>query len=206
MHADPRDELPFFNDNVEPVAATGRTRSRGMVMLMLLALAGVGGSGFLGVRLYESHGRERQIRAELEAAIAERDSISLDLRYLAARHSATQSELRQVTESRDSALVSLVKVRSDLRECAEARDEAISAARKSEGQLEDIASAIRIGMMGLASIPPEEVVFSFGSGLEYEYQKLVSEYNDLVSRFNAAVERSNDLVEIVNRVIRSLMS
>jgi hypothetical protein len=127
------------------------------------------------------------LRGTLRATTAERD----DLR----------STLRQAELARDNATRALAAARAEASECNDALENAVSIARRHRDKLDEIASAIRIGMIGVADIPSKGFVFSSGYDLESEYRKVVKEYNDLVDRFNAAVERSNDLGEIVNRVI-----
>lgn len=166
-----------------------------------------------------SVGRD-QAKAGLQAAIVERDDVQASLREtrrereaaLASLRTATfertesQSALREMTFARDNATRSISSLRSELSNCTEALDAAVDAARSYRDKLDEISSAIRIGMIGVADVPSKG--FSFGSGfdLESEYRKVVNEYNDLVRRFNAAVERSNDFGEILNRVINILRS
>ena len=201
---------------------------RGRGFLLLMALAGAVACGVLGFLLYQADERDQQLRVglsttEYELARArtvneeltaanreltrrERDAALASLRTATSERAESQSALREMTFARDNATRSLSSVRSELSNCTEALDTAIDAARSHRDKLDEISSALRIGMIGVADIPTKGFVFSSGFDLESEYRKVVDEYNDLVRRFNAAVERSNDFGEILNRVINILRS
>ena len=148
----------------------------------------------------------RQAEAERASAESSLDSTRGNLRSVIAERDGLRSTLRQTELARDNATRSLSAARDEVSECNEALEQAVSIARSHRDRLDEIASAIRIGMIGVTDIPSEGFVFSGGYDLESEYRKVVKKYNDLVDRFNAAVERSNDLGEIVNRVVNILRS
>lgn len=147
-----------------------------------------------------------QVADALRQVKAEREQVSNALRQTAAERDGLRSTLRQTEFDRDNATRSLSAARGEVAACNEALEEAVSIARNHRDKLDEIASAIRIGMIGVADVPGEGLVFGSGYDLESEYRKIVKKYNDLVNRFNAAVDRSNDLGEIVNRVINILRS
>ena len=134
-----------------------------------------------------------------------------NLRTVTTERDELRSTLRQTEFARDTSTRALTAARAEVAECKaevseckEALEQVTSIARSHRDKVDEIASAIRIGMIGVADIPAKGFVFSSGYGLESEYRKVVDEYNDLVRRFNAAVDRSNDLGKIVNDVIRIL--
>ena len=218
--------LPESSDDpsaaaIATVQAPQMPRGRGFLLLM--ALAGAVACGVLGFLLYQADERDQQLRVglsttEYELARArtvneeltaanreltrrERDAALASLRTATSERAESQSALREMTFARDNVTRSLSSVRSELSNCTEALDTAIDAARSHRDKLDEISSALRIGMIGVADIPTKGFVFSSGFDLESEYRKVVDEYNDLVRRFNAAMEPSNDLGEILNRLI-----
>jgi chromosome segregation ATPase len=126
------------------------------------------------------------------------------LRTVTTERDELRATLRQSELARDAATRALTTARAEVSECNEALEQVTSIARSHRDKLDEIASAIRIGMIGVADIPAKGFVFTGGYDLESEYRKVVDEYNDLVRRFNAAVDRSNDLGEVLNQIIRIL--
>jgi hypothetical protein len=193
---------------VDMATPTEPPRPRGRGLLRFFVIVGVVGCAVLGVLLYQGHEREADLRGALSASEYERAEIQrgLDrtqtaLEAAIAECDSLRYKLRQTELARDDATIALTAVRAEASECNDALENAVSIARSHRDTLDEIASAIRFGMIGVADIPSKGLVFSSGYDLESEYRKVVKEYNDLVSRFNAAVERSNDLGEIVNRII-----
>jgi len=156
--------------------------------------------------LRQAKAEREQVADALIQAKAEREQVANALRQTAAERDGLRSTLRQTEFDRDNATRSLSAARGEVAACNEALEEAVSIARNHRDKLDEIASAIRIGMIGVADVPGEGLVFGSGYDLESEYRKIVKKYNDLVNRFNAAVDRSNDLGEIVNRVVSILRS
>ena len=147
-----------------------------------------------------------QVADALRQANAEREQVANALRQATAERDGLRSTLRQAEFDRDTAARSLSAARGEITECNEALEQAVSIARNHRDKLDEIASAIRIGMIGVTDVPGEGLVIVSGYDLESEYRKIIKKYNDLVNRFNAAVDRSNDLGEIVNRVVNILRS
>ena len=164
-------------------------------------------------------------RTSLQAAVAGRDELKRALQQTKAEHDEAQrtmistrtalreaqierdelrSSLLDTVKDRDAISRSLTTARSELSDCDEALESALIIARNHRDKLDEISSAIRIGMIGLSDIPSKRLTFGGGFDLESEYRKVIDDYNDLVRRFNAAVERSNDLGEIVNSIVRIL--
>jgi hypothetical protein len=152
-----------------------------------------------------------RLRVSLRSTEAARDEALSALRHTRIDRDNAQAARRSAQSERDELAASLEamsenrdRARSDFAECSEALDTALAVARRHRDTLDEISSAIRIGMIGVTSIPSKGFTFGSGFDLESEYRKVVDEYNDLVRRFNAAVERSNDLGEIVNKIISIL--
>jgi len=148
----------------------------------------------------------RQSEAERASAESSLNSTRGTLRSVITERDGLRSTLRQTELARDDATRAFSAARDQVYEFSEALEKAASIARSHRDKLDEIASAIQSGIIGVADIPGEEFVFSGGYDLESEYRKVVKDYNNLVDRFSAAVERSNDLGEIVNRVISILRS
>ncbi len=204
MADDPNNDAPAVDIATTPEPS----ESRGRGLIRFFALACVVGCGVLGVLLHKAHEREVDLRAALVESEYERAEVqrSLDrtqaaLQSVASELDDLRSTLRQTELSRDTATRALDAVRAEASECNDALENAVRIARSHRDKLDEIASAIRFGMISVADIPSKGLVFDGGYDLESEYRKIVKEYNDLVGRFNAAIERSNDLGEIVNRVI-----
>lgn len=223
MQPEPTEAPPAIMASTDPRTPTPRGRG----LLRSLAVAALVGCAVLGVLLYRAHEREQALRAELtmceyqlnleQAARrrveAEREEVQESfeaaeeaLRTATSELEELRSALRQAEFARDSANRSLASVRAEFAECEDSLESTVRIARSHRDKLDEITSAIRIGMIGVADIPAKGFVFSSGYDLESEYRKVVNEYNDLVGRFNAAIERSDDLGEILNRVINILRS
>ncbi len=156
--------------------------------------------------LRQANAEREQVADALRQANAEREQVANALRQATAERDGLRSTLRQAEFDRDTAARSLSAARGEITECNEALEQAVSIARNHRDKLDEIASAIRIGMIGVTDVPGEGLVIVSGYDLESEYRKIIKKYNDLVNRFNAAVDRSNDLGEIVNRVVNILRS
>lgn len=206
---------------VDTTAAPSPSNPRGPVFARFAALTGFIGCAVLGVLLNRALEREAEVRSALSASeyqrveaearlsrtrmaletvTEERDESVRTLRSIRAALAEAEesrddlrSTLRQTELARDSATRALSAARAEVSECGEALEQAASIARSHRDKLDEIASAIRIGMIGVTDIPAKGFIFGGGFDLESEYRKVVNEYNDLVGRFNAAVERSNDL-------------
>ena len=162
----------------------------------------------------------RRVEAEREEVQESLEAARGALRTATSELEVLRSALRQAEFARDSANRSLASVRAEFAECEDSLasvraefsecedslESTVRIARSHRDKLDEITSAIRIGMIGVADIPAKGFVFTGGYDLESEYRKVVDEYNDLVGRFNAAIERSDDLGEILNRVINILRS
>lgn len=186
---------------LEGASPTTRRGSARKLLFGLIVLASIAASGVLGVLLNHSRGREQSLRyalasteRELHDAQMVAEELSQSNQELSSKLGHSEASMRAVTVERDDA-------RSELANCATALESATDIARRHRDKLDEIASAIRFGMIGVSDIPTEGFFSSFGLGLESEYRKVLNQYNDLVDRFNAAVDRSNDLGEIVNKVV-----
>ena len=160
----------------------------------------------------------RRVEAECEEVQESFEAAEEALRTATSELEELRSALRQAEFARDSANRSLASVRAEFAECEDSLasvraefsecedslERTVRIARSHRDKLDEITSATRIGMIGVADIPAKGFVFSSGYDLESEYRKVVDEYNDLVRRFNAAVDRSNDLGEVLNQIIRIL--
>jgi len=95
---------------------------------------------------------------------------------------------------------------SQLDDRAQALKQAVASTRRRGEQLDGIAGAIRIGMIGLREILSEKLVIGVGGNLEDESRNVVRKYNNFIDRFDAAVDRSKDIGAITNKVIWVLRS
>jgi hypothetical protein len=134
--------------------------------------------------------------AELEA----------DLRRLKSQVEIAEAETERTRTERDAARSSLAIVRTSLDQCQDRLEDTLGIAGDLRSKLDEVAAAIRKGLIFVRDIPAKDVLIGLGLSLgpDGDYNKLVREYNDLAERFNAAVDRSNDLGDIVNKVIRIL--
>lgn len=209
MQPDPPNEA---SDPVTP-PDLAKPKPRGRGLLRAATAAGLIGCAVLGFLRFQAAEREKVLQAGLAMCQYQLNSEQTTRRRVEAERDELSLDLRQAELARDSATRSLASARTALSECQGSLSEcqgnlesAVRIARSHRDKLDEIASAIRIGMIGVTDIPSEGFVFSGGYDLESEYRKVVKKYNDLVDRFNAAVERSNDLGEIVNRVVNILRS
>jgi hypothetical protein len=221
------------NDSAtEPAPAPIEARSRVKWFMIAIVFVSVAICVTLATRLMQAGAREAVLVSKveigarsLEIALTDNEQLAASNRDLTAKLRASEEVAREIGADRDRLRVSLRsaqserdelaaslevmsenrdRARSDFAECSEALDSALAVARRHRDTLDEISSAIRIGMIGVTSIPSKGFTFGSGFDLESEYRKVVDEYNDLVRRFNAAVERSNDLGEIVNKIISIL--
>lgn len=209
MQPDPANEA---SDPVTP-PDLAKHSPRGRGLLRATSAAGLIGCAVLGFLLFQAAEREKALQVELSMCQYQLSAEQVTRRRVEAECEELSLEMRQAELARDSATRSLTSVRTALSEseglhaeCQDSLESAVRIARSHLDKLDEIASAIRIGMIGVADIPGEGFVFSGGYDLESEYRKVVKKYNDLVDRFNAALERSNDLGEIVNRIVNILRS
>ena len=209
MQPESSDERPGMH---QPIASLP-PKTQGKMVMSVLAVSAIVGCAVLGFLLYQTSVRERSLRAgvsmceyQLDSEQAARRRVETERDQLRSAIAETRAELRASTSDRDTAKRELAATRFDLSECGESLESSMDIARTHRDKLDEISSAIRIGLIGVADIPDKGFIFGGGSDLESEYRKVVKEYNDLVGRFNAAVERSNDLGEVLNRVIRILRS
>ncbi len=207
MQPDSSDERP----GTDQLTASLPPKTQGKMVMPVLAVSAVVGCAVLGVLLYRASERERSLRAgisiceyQLDGEQAARRRVEMEGDQLQNAIEWTRGELRAATNDRDTAKRELAATRFELSECGESLESTMDIARSHRDKRDEIASAIRIGLSGVADIPRKGFIFEDGSDLESEYRKVIKEYNDLVGRFNAAVERSNDLGEVLNRVIRIL--
>ncbi len=196
------------NEASDPVASPdlAKPKPRGMGLLRAAAAAGLIGCAVLGFLLFQAAKRERALQAGLAMCQYHLKSEQATRRRVEAERDELSLDLRHAESARDSATRSLASARAALSDCQDSLESAIRIARSHSDKLDEIASAIRIGMIGVTDIPAKRSAFGFGFDAESEYRKVVDDYNDLVRRFSAAVERSNDLGEIVNRVVNILRS
>ena len=133
----------------------------------------------LAVLLYQALERERGLEAQL---------------------SDTELEFGETKDMLDDCWSRLTKCQREEQSLTDRADRLSQMLTTSQSKLDDIASAIRRGSIGLTDIPSASWSIEFGD----ECEQIMRKHNDLVGRFNAALERSDQLGDTINEVTRAI--
>ena len=119
---------------------------------------------------------------------------------LSAQLSDTELEFGETKELLDDCRSRLTKCQREEQSLTDRADRLSQMLTTSQSKLDDIASAIRRGSIGLTDIPSASWSIEFGD----ECEQIMRKHNDLVGRFNAALERSDQLGDTINEVTRAI--